>query len=67
MKIREESRICFGLVWFDNEKEAMEYAKEVHKKGATYNGGYYDGMACGRERGFDYELPDGRKAYAVSE
>ena len=65
MRVREEQRICFGIVWFDNEAEADAYGKEVEASGRTYNGGYFHGMSCGREKGRDYD-EDGKRLYAVT-
>lgn len=62
-----ESRICFGVAYFASEKEAEIYAKHVAADGRTYNGGFFHGMACGRDRGYDYLDENGRKLYAVTE
>ena len=63
--VEQESRICFALMWFATEQEAEEVAAWVHERGYTYNGGWFHGMPCGREKHFDFEK-DGRKLYAVS-
>lgn len=52
--VKTDVRICFGIRWFATEAEAMVEAKAVQAEGATYNGGYFHGMACGRETRFDY-------------
>jgi hypothetical protein len=52
--VKYDSRICFGIVFFATEAEAKAYGDWVTKRGITYNGGYFDGMACGREPSRDY-------------
>jgi hypothetical protein len=64
--VERDGRICFGIVYFETESDAALYEKDVRRRGCTYNGGYFDGMACGRAKEFDYEK-DGRKLYAVTE
>jgi hypothetical protein len=61
-----DSRICFGIAYFTSEADATAYDAHVRAKGYTYNGGFFDGLACGRERTWDYER-DGVKFYAVAE
>ncbi len=63
--VKTESRICFGIAWFATEREADAYATIVRKRGDTYNGGYFHGMSCDRDSGFDY-TEQGRKLYAVT-
>lgn len=58
-------RSCFGLFWFVKEDDAETYAAFVRHKGLTYNGGFFHGMKCGREKQFDKETENG-KLYAVS-
>ncbi len=64
--VEVDSRICFGIQWFETEEAADAYAAEVKRKGITYNGGFYHGMPCGRDTGWDKEK-DGRKLYAVTD
>jgi hypothetical protein len=64
--LEREQRICFGIAYFTSEKDAELYAADVKRRGCTYNGGYFDGMVCGRAPEFDYER-SGRKLYAVTE
>lgn len=47
--VRTDSRICFGLAWFLTEKDADIVAADVQRRGITYNGGFFDGMSCGRD------------------
>lgn len=63
--VLRDERICFGIVWFDNEKDAKAYDREVRKRGSAYNGGDFHGMPCGREKLRDMEK-DGKKLYAVT-
>jgi hypothetical protein len=60
-----DSRICFGIAWFKDEAEAKKYSEYVSSHGHTYNGGWYHGMPCGRDYGFDF-VKDGVKYYAVT-
>ena len=64
--VDSESRICFALEWYDSEEEAEKRGKQVEEKGDTYNGGWNHGRLCGRDRGFDRILDDGKKLYAVT-
>lgn len=59
-----EVRICFAISWFDNEELANQ-AGEASAKVNTYNGGWFHGMACGRDHGFD-KVVDGKKLFAVT-
>lgn len=52
MKI--DSRICFSIEYFVTEVEADAYALIVRKRGDTYNGGFFHGMPCGRDKTWDY-------------
>lgn len=51
--VRRESRTCFGISWFATEAEADAYAAIVHEQGLTYNGGFFHGMPCGRDKTWD--------------
>ena len=62
-----DSRICFSLVYFTSEADAEVYAAHVRAKGFTYNGGWFDGMSCGRETRFDHVSEMLGPLYAVSE
>lgn len=53
MPVKTEGRICFGILWYDTEEKAKEAAKIVRRLGRTYNGGWFHGMACGRDKTFD--------------
>jgi hypothetical protein len=61
-----DSRISLSVLFFENESEAKKIAKEVKKQDCRYNGGWFDGMACGRNNAFDYEDEKGVKWYAVT-
>lgn len=65
--VKIDSRICFSISYFESEKEADIYADYVVKQGFTYNGGFYHGMPCGRDKSCDYEDENGKKLYAVTE
>lgn len=63
-----DSRICFGISYFDNEKDADTYAAHVRSLGLTYNGGWFHGMPCGRDKSFDHiEKDTGVQLYAVTD
>jgi len=65
--VKTDSRICFGIAYFTSEKDADRYAKDVQRRGITYNGGWLDGKPCGRETQWDHEDPTLGKLYAVTE
>lgn len=64
--VKSEGRICFGIVWYATEEEADLAAEIVREHGRTYNGGWFHGMPCGRDRGFDYDDPELGRLYAVT-
>lgn len=49
-----DSRICFGIEFYDSEESAELGAIISRLMGNTYNGGWFHGMACGRDKSFDY-------------
>ena len=61
-----DSRISLSVLYFEQESEANKIAKQVVKQDCRYNGGWFDGMACGRSDAFDYEDSNGIKWYAVT-
>jgi len=63
--VKTESRCCFGIRWFASEDDAAAFHKVVRERGLEYNGGFFDGMPCGRDPSFDYE-ENGKKLYAVT-
>ena len=63
---KHDSRICFGISYFTSEADAKKYHDYVRSKGFTYNGGWFDGMACGRDKTFDHTT-DGVTYYAVTD
>lgn len=64
--VKTESRICFGIAYFRTEEDANRFSSFVHKRGDTYNGGFYHGMACGRDSGFDHTDKELGPLYAVT-
>jgi len=61
----KDVRTCFAIAYFTNEADALAHADET--KGATYNGGMFHGMACGRDASWDYtDKRDGVKYYATT-
>lgn len=49
-----DSRICFGIEFYDSEEKAHIAHIISRLQGNTYNGGWFHGMACGRDKSFDY-------------
>ena len=64
---QSETRICFGINWYELEEDAVRADKETRKQGNYYNGGMFHGMRCGRDRTWDYTDDDGIKWYAVTD
>lgn len=65
--IDRDERICFGIVWFATAELADAYHDEVRAEGRTYNGGYFHGMACGRDTSWDKKDEAGNvTAFAVT-
>jgi hypothetical protein len=52
--VKIDSRNCFGISYFASEADARAFAASVRARAETYNGGFYHGMQCGRDTGFDY-------------
>lgn len=61
-----DGRIALAVLYFDSLSDAELISKRVKESGCTYNGGWFDGMACGREPARDYIDADGIKWYAVT-
>lgn len=59
-------RICFGIIFFENKKDAAKCEKEVKRKGLTVNGGYSHGMPCGRATQFDFDDDEDVAWHAVT-
>ena len=51
--VAHESRICFGISWYATERDAWIADRLIRARGITYNGGFYDGMPCGRDSAWD--------------
>lgn len=64
--VKHDGRICFGIDFFTDEAVADAYGKFVQERGDTYNGGFYHGMACGRDTTFDYVDQKLGKLFAVT-
>lgn len=65
--VKRDARICFGIAYFSNDADARAYAADVKRRGLTYNGGYFDGMPCGRDVTFDYVDATLGTLFAVTE
>lgn len=64
--VKTSSRTCFGIAYFTREVDAEVFAAEVARTGQTYNGGFFHGMACGRDKGWDYVDASLGQLYAVT-
>jgi hypothetical protein len=54
-------------VWFFKEEaDADAFAASVKAAGATYNGGYFHGKPCGREKERDHTDQHGVRWFAVT-
>lgn len=62
-----DSRICFGIAYFKTEADADRYAAHVTAQGRTYNGGYFHGRPCGRDRTWDHTDANGVQYFAVTD
>lgn len=51
--IDTDVRICFAIAWYATEKEAKAAGAMAHENGDYYNGGWFHGMACGRDKNWD--------------
>jgi hypothetical protein len=59
-----DSRSCFGVYFYDHEAKALVADLGIRVRGDTYNGGFFHGMPCGRDRSFDTSKEP--KLYAVT-
>jgi len=65
--VKTDVRICFGIHWFATEKDAEIWGNHSFKSGNYYNGGYYHGRPCGRDKSWDYTDKDtGESFYAAT-
>lgn len=65
--VKFDSRICFSIAYFNTEADAATYAADVRRRGATYNGGWFHGMSCGRDTTWDHVDPALGPLFAVTE
>jgi hypothetical protein len=63
---KRDSRICFAIDYFATKEDAEKADVIVRSRGERYNGGFYDGMPCGRDTGFDHKDAEGNWFYAVT-
>jgi hypothetical protein len=59
-------RPSMTVFYFVREAEAEDFAGQVELEGRVYNGGFFDGMPCGRETSRDFTNQQGVKLYAVT-
>lgn len=65
--VKGESRISYGIEYFDTLEAALEFDKFVKIRGDRYNGGYYHGTTCGRDYSHDHvDKETGKKLFAVT-
>ena len=65
--VAHDSRICFGITFFATAEAADAYAAKVRAAGTTYNGGWFHGMACGRDTGWDVTRDGKTLFFAVTD
>jgi hypothetical protein len=65
--VKTDSRICFSIQYFSTEQDADTFAAYVRDRGITYNGGWFHGMACGRDKTWDHVDPTLGQLYAVTD
>jgi hypothetical protein len=53
-KAQKDPRICLSVAYFDSKADAERFGELSRKAGNEYNGGWFHGMACGREPGRDF-------------
>jgi hypothetical protein len=63
---RYDGRICLSIMFFTEEAKADRFGELSKKEGNTYNGGYFHGMECGREKERDYTDADGVRWYGAT-
>ena len=66
MPISYEGRAAMSIAWYATEAEAQTAAAIVAARGSTYEGGRFDGMACGRSEGYDKKTNGVKVAFAVT-
>ena len=66
-EVKFRAGCAFSIRWFATEEDANIIGAAVRASGATYNGGYYHGRPCGRDKGFDYIDPVLGQIYAVTD
>lgn len=66
MAIAFEGRSAMSIAWYSTEAEAQAAAAIVVAKGSTYQGGFFDGMACGRSKGYDEKIAGVTISFAVT-
>jgi len=62
-----DGRICFGIALFDDESKADAYDTKVRAKDTRYNGGWFHGRPCGRDKSWDTDHESGIKLFAVTD
>lgn len=66
MPIAWEGRSAMSIAWYSTEAEAQTAAAIVVAKGSTYQGGFFDGMSCGRSVGYDEKIDGVKISFAVT-
>lgn len=64
--VKLDIRIAFAIAYYKTAEEAAEAGRLVEESGVTYNGGWFHGMACGRDSSWDYTDPNEGRLYAVT-
>ena len=53
-------------MYFTAEADAEIWARYIEARGDRFNGGWLDGMPCGRDSGRDFTHPELGPLYAVT-
>ena len=64
--VKTSSRSSFSIHWYATEYDANLIGAIVRAQGISYNGGFYHGRNCGRDRSWDYMDDTHGMLYAVT-
>ena len=61
-----DTRICFGIAYYEDIADVVRAEAVTRQQGNYYNGGWFHGMACGREKDRDFTDDEGTLWMAVT-